>query len=93
MNMCETILEARPAGELVQPTEEELAAMPTATATAVPADMPTPAPTSTPRPVEGEDATEILLNSGCGSCHKIGELGEGHKVGPDLSNINHRVPE
>ncbi len=87
MNMCETILEARPAGELVQPTEEELAAMPTATATAVPADMPTPAPTSTPRPVEGEDAEDIILNSGCGSCHKIGDIGEGHKVGPDLSNI------
>ncbi len=87
INQCETILEARPAGELVQPTEAELAAMPTATATAVAAESPTPAPTSTPRPIEGEDAPEIILNAGCGSCHKIGELGIGHKVGPDLSNI------
>jgi hypothetical protein len=29
----------------------------------------------------------IILNSGCGSCHAIGELGEAGKVGPDLSNI------
>ncbi|MCB8984360.1 MAG: hypothetical protein H6659_11080 [Ardenticatenaceae bacterium] len=87
INMCETFLIARPAGELVQPSEEELAAMPTATATAVPADTPTPAPTPTPRPVQGEGAEDIILNSGCGSCHKIGALGEGHKVGPDLSGI------
>ncbi|PID87170.1 MAG: hypothetical protein CSB13_00770 [Chloroflexi bacterium] len=87
INPCETILEARPAGELVQPTEEELAAIPTATATAVSQETATPAPTNTPRPVEGEDAEDIILNSGCGSCHQIGNLGEGHKVGPDLSNI------
>ncbi len=93
MNMCETILEARPAGELVQPTEEELAAMPTATATAVAGDIPTPAPTNTPRPVQGEDAEDIILNSGCGSCHKIGTLGEAHKVGPDLSNIGNIAAE
>jgi hypothetical protein len=93
INMCETILEARPAGELVQPTEEELAAMPTPTTTAVAGDTPTPAPTNTPRPVEGEDAEDIILNSGCGSCHKIGELGEGHKVGPDLSNIGNIAAE
>jgi hypothetical protein len=87
INMCETFLIARPAGELVQPSAEELAAMPTATATAVPADTPTPAPTPTPRPVQGEDAEDIILNSGCGSCHQIGALGEQHKVGPDLSGI------
>ena len=87
INMCETFLIARPAGEFVQPSAEELAAMPTATATAVPADTPTPAPTPTPRPVQGEDAADIILNSGCGSCHQIGTLGEGHKVGPDLSGI------
>ncbi|MBK8990089.1 MAG: c-type cytochrome [Chloroflexi bacterium] len=85
INMCETFLIARPAGELVQPTEEELAAMPTATA--VPAEISTPAPTPTPRPVQGEDAEDIILNAGCGSCHQIGALGEAHKVGPDLSGI------
>lgn len=87
INQCETFLIARPAGELVQPTEEELAARPTATPTAVPADTPTPAPTPTPRPVLGETAEEVLLNSGCTSCHQIGALGEAHKVGPDLSAI------
>jgi hypothetical protein len=87
INMCETFLIARPAGELVQPTDEELAARPTAMATAVPGDIPTPAPTPTPRPVLGEEAEELLLNSGCTSCHQIGALGEAHKVGPDLSNI------
>ena len=87
INMCETFLIAHPAGELVQPSEEELAAMPTATATAVPIDTPTPAPSPTPRPVQGEGAEDIILNSGCGSCHQVGTLGEGHKVGPDLSAI------
>jgi hypothetical protein len=43
--------------------------------------------------VQGEDAQDIILNSGCGSCHKIGELGEGHKVGPDLSNIGNIAAE
>ena len=35
----------------------------------------------------GETAEEVLLNSGCTSCHQIGALGEAHKVGPDLSAI------
>ena len=34
-----------------------------------------------------QDPEEIVLNAGCTSCHKIGELGESHKVGPDLSDI------
>jgi hypothetical protein len=28
-----------------------------------------------------------MLNSGCGTCHVIGDFGEAGKVGPDLSNI------
>ena len=30
---------------------------------------------------------DIILNSGCGACHTIGELGEKGKVGPDLTFI------
>ncbi len=85
---CSAILRAVPAGELTQPDPEEL--QPTAPAQlpeSTPLPSPTPAPTPTPRPIEGESAQEILLNAGCGSCHKIGALGESHKVGPDLSQI------
>jgi len=90
---CETILHAVPAGELHQPTVEELATTePTAVPTNVPGQTPTPtntpAPTPTVRSIEGSDVEEIILNAGCGSCHQIGALGEGHKVGPDLSNIS-----
>jgi hypothetical protein len=87
---CEAILQAKPAGELIQPTEEEVLA-----AIEITADLPltptlsaaTPEPTFTPRPIQGETAEEIILNSGCGACHAIGELGEKGKVGPDLSFI------
>ena len=84
---CQAILQAKPAGELVQPTEEEvlaaieITAVPTLTLTT------TPMPTPTPRPIQGNTAEEIILNSGCGACHAIGELGEKGKVGPDLSFI------
>jgi hypothetical protein len=84
---CEAILHAEPAGELRQPTAEELAvleAQPTPTSEAPAA---TAAPTATPRPIEGSDAPTIILNAGCGACHKIGSIGEAHKVGPDLSAI------
>ncbi|MDX1416162.1 MAG: c-type cytochrome, partial [Candidatus Promineifilaceae bacterium] len=91
---CDAILRAVPAGELRQPTAEELAtATPTAApdiasdATQIPLLTPTPAPTPTVRPIEGSDPEEIILNAGCGSCHQIGALGESHKVGPDLSRI------
>ncbi len=86
---CEAILRADPAGELQQPTADELAAQTEETATSTPAPVTTPAPTPTPRPIEGQEAEEIILNAGCGSCHRIGALGEGHKVGPDLSAIGH----
>ena len=95
---CEAILRAEPMGELRQPTPEELAALqlealPTPTSDAA---APTAAPTPTPRPIEGVDAPAIILNAGCGSCHKIGAIGEAHKVGPDLSaiglNAGGRVP-
>jgi hypothetical protein len=87
---CEAILQAKPAGELIQPTEAEVLA-----AIEITADLPltptlsaaTPEPTFTPRPIQGETAEEIILNSGCGACHAIGELGEKGKVGPDLSFI------
>jgi hypothetical protein len=87
---CEAILQAKPAGDLVQPTEEEvlaalaIAADPVLTPTLTQA---TPMPTATPRPIQGSTAEEIILNSGCGACHTIGELGEKGKVGPDLTFI------
>lgn len=87
---CDAILHADPGQELRQPTAEELATLaPTPTPESMFTPTPTmmPAPTSTPRPLEGEDPQEILLNAGCTSCHQIGELGEAHKVGPDLSRI------
>lgn len=96
---CEAILRAEPATELHQPTAEELAEMaqPTPTAGITPTPETTAAPTATPRPIEGEDAEEVILNAGCGACHAIGALGEAGKVGPDLSNIGNlaaeRIPE
>ena len=64
------------ASPLVSPTPDPV---PTATRT--------PAPTPMPRPIAGIDPETVILNSGCGSCHAIGQLGESGKVGPDLSNI------
>ena len=70
-------------------------------AEAGPSASPTLAPirpilTRNPRPIAGEEAQSIILNSGCGSCHMIGSLGQRGKVGPDLSNIGieagNRVP-
>jgi hypothetical protein len=101
---CTAILSAVPGGELQQPTAEELAesAATNASATPIPSATPpaTPMPAAvppTPRPIEGGDAETIILNAGCGSCHAVGTLGEGHKVGPDLSYIGltagSRVPE
>lgn len=84
---CEAILHAEPAGELRQPTAEELAALQAAPTPTSPADTPTAAPTPTPRPIEGSDPQTIILNAGCGACHKIGAIGEAHKVGPDLTAI------
>ena len=90
VNHCEAILRVEPAGELRQPTAEELAQMtplPTPLPASPTAPAATPLPTPTPRPIEGEGAETIILDAGCSACHTIGELGEGHKVGPDLSNI------
>lgn len=89
---CEAVLVAEPAGELHQPTEEEVLAAMEVEVTAVPPLTPTltaatPEPTATPRPIQGETPEEIILNSGCGACHTIGELGEKGKVGPDLTFI------
>ncbi|MEZ4644623.1 MAG: c-type cytochrome [Chloroflexota bacterium] len=97
INQCTAVLRIAPATELRQPTVteiEEARATPKATVTAT--AVPTPAPTATPRPVQGDDAADIILNSGCGACHTIGALGEARKVGPDLTHIadtaGERVP-
>ncbi|MCP4418892.1 MAG: c-type cytochrome [Chloroflexi bacterium] len=97
INQCEAILRVQITDELPQPTAEELAAM-EATATPIVAETAvTPAPTPTYRPVQGDSVEEIILNSGCGACHAIGHIGEGHKVGPDLSTIGYeatgRIPD
>jgi hypothetical protein len=84
---CEAILHAEPAGELRQPTAEELAVLEAAPTPTSEAAAATAAPTPTPRPIEGSDPETIILNAGCGACHKIGPIGEAHKVGPDLSAI------
>jgi hypothetical protein len=66
---------------------------PGATATPMPEETPTPTaiaepqPTRTPRPVVGDDAETLLVSSGCAICHRIGDIGERGKVGPDLTNI------
>ena len=87
---CESILRAEPGSELVQPSPSEMATM-QAVQLATPTPLPdsTPIPTPTPRPIDGVAPEEIVLNAGCTSCHQIGELGESHKVGPDLSNIGY----
>lgn len=95
---CEAILRADPAGEIVQPTAEEAAALQAQSATTpTPAPTAVTAPTATPRPIDGIEPDEIILNAGCGACHKIGSLGEAHKVGPDLTYIGltagERVPD
>ncbi len=92
LNQCETSLRIRPSGELRQPTAEELAVM-AAIPTATPVPTALPMPTSTPRAVAGATAEEYILNSGCGSCHRIGNLGEAHKVGPDLTQIGSTAGE
>jgi hypothetical protein len=94
---CDTTLRAHPGSEIVQLSEEEVADLEAEQAELLeqeeqeeqllPKPIATPAPLPTPRPIEGSQPEEILLNAGCTSCHKIGNLGEGHKVGPDLSNI------
>ncbi|RIK16621.1 MAG: hypothetical protein DCC51_13350, partial [Anaerolineae bacterium] len=84
---CEAILRGEPAGELQQPSAEELAdlqAQIAATPTSVPPTT-APEPTATPHPIDGSTAEEIILNAGCGACHQIGTMGEAHKVGPDLT--------
>ena len=86
---CDAVLRADPAGELEQPSAEELVELQAQTlATPSPAPPTTaPQPTATPRLIDGSTAEEIILNAGCGACHKIGSIGEAHKVGPDLTYI------
>ncbi len=93
---CDAILQVEPAQGLPEsPTPTATSRQPE-TETPRPTATTTPAPTSTPWPIAGNDPETIILNSGCGSCHVIGNLGEVGKVGPDLSNIGfkagNRVP-
>lgn len=100
----------RSSKRIEQPTEAELAQLEANRPTPVPPQI-TPTPSidengneiaavatlrPTPRAISGASADEIMLNSGCGACHVIGELGEEGKVGPSLSNIGNvareRVP-
>jgi hypothetical protein len=96
---CDAVLRAEPAGELRQPTAEEMAELQAQIEATPTAGAPTavPEPTATPRPIDGTTAEEIMLNAGCGACHKIGSIGEAHKVGPDLTYIGltagERVPD
>ncbi|MDX1614814.1 MAG: hypothetical protein R3300_10930 [Candidatus Promineifilaceae bacterium] len=100
---CESVLRVeRASSDVIAATP-----FPSPTITATPSATDTPAvtqsftptvvPTTTPRPIAGEEPEEIILNSGCGSCHRIGQLGQTHKVGPDLSDIGlvaaERVPD
>ncbi len=96
---CAAVLRAEPAGELRQPTAEEVAELQAQSAASPTPEAPTAVaePTATPRPIGGTTPEEIILNAGCGSCHKIGAIGEAHKVGPDLTYIGltaaERVPD
>jgi hypothetical protein len=89
---CNAVLRAESVGQELQitptpsPSPEHLDTV-TPTVESRPTMSPTPFATSTLRPIAGEQAQGIILNSGCGSCHVIGSLGESGKVGPDLSNI------
>jgi hypothetical protein len=97
INQCEAILRVELTDELPQPTEAELAAMEATATPRTAVTAVTPAPSATPRPIQGDSVEEIILNSGCGSCHAIGPIGEGRKVGPDLSAIGYeatgRIPD
>lgn len=86
---CDAVLRAEPAGQLRQPTAEEMAELEAQIKATPTTGAPTalPEPTATPRPIDGTTAEEIMLNAGCGACHKIGSIGEAHKVGPDLTYI------
>lgn len=96
---CESVLRADPAGEIRQPSAEEVAQLQAQQAATPTTAAPTaaPEPAATPRPIEGVEPDEIILNAGCGACHKIGSIGEAHKVGPDLTYIGltagERVPD
>lgn len=84
---CNSLLRLIPTAELPEsPTPSPTSAV-VPPATSMAAVTPTPASTVAPRSIAGDDAETIILNSGCGNCHLIGELGEAGKVGPDLSNI------
>jgi cytochrome c551/c552 len=89
---CNALLRIHPFEESAQSAEAaQVSPTPSPLVSPTPDPLPsatrTPAPTLTPRPIAGIDPETVILNSGCGSCHAIGQLGESGKVGPDLSNI------
>ena len=84
---CNSLLRLIPTAELPESPTPSPTSVVVLSATATAEVTPTPVPTVTPRPIAGDDAETIILNSGCGACHLIGDLGEAGKVGPDLSNI------
>jgi hypothetical protein len=84
---CNASLRVEPASKRPESPVSTLTTDPTPDQTPVPSPTRTSVSTATPRPVAGEDVGTIILNSGCGSCHVIGDLGEAGKVGPDLSDI------
>jgi len=89
---CNALLRVEPADELPQSSLTQMTPTTESIVPSTPTVNPTPAKTPTPRPVAGENAEEIMLNSGCGSCHVIGDFGEAGKVGPDLSDIGNEAP-
>lgn len=84
MSPCEAVVLFKLGGQLLPPTAEEIAQI---EPTVSPESTAVPASTATPTTIEGSSAQELILNAGCLNCHLIGEFGELHKVGPDLSNI------
>jgi mono/diheme cytochrome c family protein len=79
---CEAILRVVPGGELVvAPLIEESAIE----ATATPAVHEPAGPTATPRSIAGTDAASIMLDAGCGACHRLNSVGLEGEIGPDLS--------
>ncbi len=84
LSPCEAVVRLKPGDLSAEPTAAELTQLPP---TPTHAPVVTQAATPTPAKVEGTDAVTLVTNAGCTSCHQIGELGEAHKVGPDLSSI------
>lgn len=84
MSPCESTVLFKLGGQLSDSTAGEIE-QPGSTIT--PEVTAVPALTPTLTIIEGNNAQDLILNAGCTNCHLVGEYGELHKVGPDLSNI------